>query len=1181
MNFRSSDAHDERRKLEQAILVLQQQQALLTPAVTETVLTVLRDKLMMLQTAVSLPMQAQRKQVTVLFAQVSGLTRLVETTSDTGMLNLMNVLWQQMDQAIKNQGGIIDKHMGDAVLGVFGMPVAQEDDPVRAIRAALDMRAVLSDFLQELQQRDGRFHPYLSLDLSQIQDLQIRIGINTGPVLLGRVGSGDEYTVIGDAVNVGRRLEQTAAPGGILISHDTYLQVHGVFNVEALGQVRMKGRTDPVLAYVVLGMRPRLFQAVGRGVEGVETQMIGRDAELQQLQKVVLRTIESRQGQLLTIVGDAGVGKSRLLHEFSRWLQKLPLQGVTTLKGRMEQAGSSLPYALVRDLLTSHFGIQDNERTTLAEEKFVQGMRQVVKQSEAEIRLRARVLGRLIGLGFAEPDLGDVTQLESQKLRERAFRYVVGYLAAVTAVSEITIIFLEDIHWSDQESLFLVKHLSRLCRQEPLLIICLARPTLLEIQPNWADPATTTAVHDLITLDPLSEQESYQLVQNILRKLPEVPAVLADPIVAQAEGNPFYVEELIKSLIEDGLIIPTEQAWRLHAKRLTKVRVPATLTGVLQARLDRLSSMERITLQKAAVVGRLFWDSIICQMMDVTGPSLTIEETMRALQALEQRELVFARHSSGFGGAQAYIFKHTLLRDVTYESVLLRQRPLYHKQVADWLVQQSGERLVEYAGIIAAHYELAEDHLAAAHLYDMAAKQAQELYHPEQAIDYYRKVLDLLSNYTDQTADLLRVQESLGDLLVMQARLLEAAQIFLLMQHTARLDGDLEAQARAGNRLARLDESQGHYAAMLEHASQAEQVAWLVNVELELVQALIYKGWAYHHLGKTPAALVSARRALELNEHLYEPKLLTSSFNLLCEIHISLGEAEKAMVYLNRLDEQATQLQADRRMRRAVAFIKTSLGGFFNQLGQYDRAARQLLDALRLYQEIDHQVAVGNTLTTLGETARMQGNSQAAVTLQKQALKVAQSVGDRYGELFYRTNLAGAYVHSGQFAAAIQELVQVIRQSEDFGRVVNWSGLAEAYRYLAEAYLGLQEFVAAKTAVLQAFHHLPSHNYKAEAIVWRVLGQTLIAPGETITFQMRDAPQPGTYDALACFQQSLQRLRQVTSLPLSVQREQATTLWAWANHAARMGQTAHSQQLRRQAMELAERIRFRLPTTTS
>ncbi|MCA9970331.1 MAG: tetratricopeptide repeat protein, partial [Anaerolineales bacterium] len=663
---------------------------------------------------------------------------------------------------------------------------------------------------------------------------------------------------------------------------------------------------------------------------------------------------------------------------------------------------------------------------------------------------------------------------------------------------------------------------------------------------------------------PLADGDSHRLVRHILRKLPDVPGELVNGIVARAEGNPFYVEELVKVLIEDGMIIPDKETWRLRADRPQRLRIPPTLTGVLQARLDRLSTLERTTLQKAAVVGRIFWDYSVRQMRDETGHVLTENETLIALQALEQRELIFRRQSSVFAGTQAYVFKHAILRDVAYESVLLRQRPIYHKQAADWLVDQSGDRVAEYASAIAEHYELAGEYVDAARLYGMAAEQAQERYNAQLAIDYYRKVLLLLAEHPELTADLLQTQEKLGYLLEQQARLVEAAQIYMLMRHTAELDGDLEAQVRACNGLAAISQFQANYVSVLGHVAQAEQIAWLVNAELKLVDAQLHKARAFANLRQPVEGLAAANQALALSQKLAAPRQLIDSLALLCRLYMQLGQQDELSVSLGQL-QQETARWADVPERQGdQAHGLVSLGRLYLQIGRVQRASRYLLDGLRRYRTLDDSRGVSETLDALGELARLQGKAPAAVQLHRQALQLIDSIGTRYGRLQFQANLAAALLRQAAYQEAAALLRRVVVEAEDVARVVNWWGLGQVHVLLAEALLGQAELEAAKTAVLRA-HELATTYFPATLpTAWRVLGRILAQTGE------RTAVNGQMVAAEDAFLQSIRWLRAHGGLDGLV--EQVALLQDWAAFENGRGQAVKAAQLRQRASALAERL---------
>lgn len=1152
----------DRERIQYAIDVIAGQRILLGDIIVNTTLSALNEQLAGLDAQNGQTDQhrtAQRKQITILFANVSGFNSIAQSAPDTNILDIMNLLWQRMDKAITNQGGMIDKHIGDAVMGLFGVPVAREDDPIRAITAALAMRAILSDFVNDLQGLTNHYD-----DLAELTPLQLRIGINTGPVLLGGIGSGDEYTVIGDAVNVASRLERAAPAGGILISQDTHLLVRGVFDTEPLGPVTIRGKSDPLQIHLVLGAKPRRSLLTGRGVEGVETQMVGRDAEMGLLQRALQTAVSGRTGQVITIVADAGVGKSRLLQEYNEWVLAQP-QEFPTFRGQAEQRMSQQPYAFIRNILASYFDIQDSDPSRVVEEKLITGIQQLSQLSTEEAKVRAQTIGQLIGLNLSTLFQYPVSPTEVPQIRSRAYGYLRAIFHEVVSNAPATLMLLEDLHWADNASLDLLAYLATICREAPLLFFCLARPSLFEEQEGWmqARVGETAVPQTTLHLNPLTEAESRQLVADILQKLPDPPAELCNLVVERAEGNPFYVEELIKVFIEDGFILVNEDKWQLKSTQISSIRIPSTLTGVLQARLDRLSELERATLQRAAVIGRQFWDSAVIYMNGLADDPLHGSETIAALQALEKRELVFKRHSSIFTGTQTYYFKHAILREVTYEGVLLRDRPLFHRQAADWLADQSGERIAEYAGLIAEHYELAGEKPKAAELYEMAAQHAQSMSNPERAITYYGKALFLLTEKAHDTAWQVRLQKRLGTLLHMQGRLVEAAQTYMTMRYTADIDGDLVSQAHAWNGLARIHYDQGDYAAMLTNATQAEQVAWLVGADAELTQALLHKGEAHLNLGDVELAAAAANRALTISDRQHDMTATTENLALLSRIYIKSGRQNRAMLYL---DEMADQLDLQDLDPGVVAHNRAERGRLYQALELYDKAGHELIAALDLYRELDMQAEIAATLHQVAELARLRGTVDAAIPFYEDALDIAKVIGDEFAALTYRTHLAGALIEADHLEPALSNLQQVLALAENVSLVVNWARRYQVYRYLAEVHLKQNKLDAALAAALQALKLTPKfYETAVQGAIWRILGQIAERANRNVTVNEQ------VYSAPDCFAESLEHLQGV-----GTKRQQALTLRAWAAYETRQGNVAQAENLSNQAAVIAAQLDMKL-----
>lgn len=1079
----------------------------------------------------------QRKQLTVLFADFAGLAALTEGLDAEDVGELMNELWPLVDGVVAENGGTVDRHVGEQFVALWGAREAREDDPERAVRAALALQEALDDFFAR-RMADA----LAKLQAGEEHAPLMRVGISTGLVLLGESGLTGGFTVTGDPVRLASRLQQSAPPGGVLISHDTYRHARGVFSVYPPETIDTGGRADPLQFYRVKHAKARAFRVQTRGVEGVETRMVGRKSELHRLTDTLETVFEERELYVVTVLADAGLGKSRLLYEFSNWVELLPdLWWV--FNGRAGQSTQELPYALVRDVFSFRFEIQDSDPPAVAREKLERGIVAMCKGTPAEeARMRAHFIGQLIGFDYSmSKHLSGILD-DARQIRDRAFRYAGQFFADISRQYPI-VLYLDDIHWADDGSLDFVDYLTRNCAAMPMLILCLARPTLLERRPAWGEGQER---HARLSLQPLSKKESRQLVEEILRRVRGVPAGLRDMVVAGAEGNPFYLEELIKMLIDQKVIMPGALEWSIDATRLGEVQIPPTLTGVLQARLDKLTPEEKIVLQRASVVGRIFWDGAVERLGStqtggvrrhagqealLASGSLGAHDVSDLLESLRGKELIYRREASAYAGAGEYTFKHALLRDVTYESVLKRERRDYHSRAAEWLARQSGGRVGESAGLIAEHYERAQVPESAAEWYGRAGRQARETYAPETAINFYRKALDFLSVASatgGAEADALarralRVEwcEGLGEVLRVQARYAEAVEAYGEMHEAAEELGHAATQARAWNEIALVQSSQMDTHAALESARRAEALArdagQGVAARVELARALNLQSQAGSRLGDTRSALRLADRALALTNDLHETG------------------------------------------RRVRADSLKSLGMAYHTVGHFEQAEDFKAQSLATYREIGDRRMVGNLLNSLGETARLRGDYRAAFVRYQEALAIAREIGNRNGEILYLSNLGGTRVGLEEYAEAEAEL----RQSIEMATVAGYIGLSENYRFLAEALLGQGRIDDALESALRALElgrEIENHEHIAEA--WCVLGNVASRASAPVEVEGE------AHAAADCFKESLDIFTRI-----QMEAERARTLRDWARHElARGGDAGSGQEMMREARETFTRL---------
>jgi ABC-type oligopeptide transport system substrate-binding subunit/class 3 adenylate cyclase len=658
----------------------------------------------------------ERRTVTILFSDVKGSTAMAEDLDPEDVMEIMRGAFDVLIEPVYRYEGTLARLMGDAILAFFGAPIAHEDDPERACRAALDIIEGAQQYAKQLQKRRG------------ISGFNVRVGINTGLVVVGEVGTDlrVEYTAMGDAVNLAARMESAAEPGTVLIGEATHKLIAPLFETEALGPVQIKGKREPVTVHRVLSAKE--VPGKVRGIAGLESPLVGRQAEFAALQEALER-LQAGVGGIGTIVGEAGIGKSRLVAE----LRKRAPPGMQWVEGRCLSYGGSIVYLLWLDVLRALVGVKPEDTP--------QAVRDTLRQRVQDLNADAfddiyPYLGRLMSLPLEDELASRLDDMDGQDLKAHTFQAVQTFIECAANERRLVLV-CEDLHWADATSIELLEQLLTLIGHAPLLILCVFRP--VKEHGSWRMRETAARSypnrHIDLLLDPLTPAEGQILVANLL-PIGDLPGALRKRILSRAEGNPFYVEEVIRSFIDRGAIVKDEDTGGWAATReVAEIPIPDTLQGVLMARIDRLQEQARRVLQMASVIGRLFLYRVLAAIaqeerrLETHLTTLQREEMVREQARLPELE---------------YVFKHELTREAAYNGLLKVERRSFHRQVAMALEELFPDRIDEQVGLLAHHWERAADAEKATAYLLRAGDQARLLYSHEEAIDLYQRALVFL-----------------------------------------------------------------------------------------------------------------------------------------------------------------------------------------------------------------------------------------------------------------------------------------------------------------------------------------------------------------------------------------------------------------------------------------------------
>jgi class 3 adenylate cyclase/tetratricopeptide (TPR) repeat protein len=872
--------------------------------------------------------EGERKLVTVLFADVADYTSMAEKFDPEEVHQIMDGCFKILMDEIHSYEGTINQFTGDGVMALFGAPVAHEDHAQRACHAALSIQKALGDYGKKLKDDRG-------------VDFLMRIGLNSGPVIVGSIGDDlrMDYTAVGDTTNLAARMEGMAQPGTTLGTDNTHKLARDFFEFESLGKVEVKGKEEPVEAYElkkVSEVETRIEAAAAKGF----TKFAGRKNSMAALMEAYGK-VKSRSGQVVGVVGEAGVGKSRLLVELRNRLAK---EEYAYSEGRCLHYGGSMAYLPIHDILKSYFNIKEEDQEELIKKKVQE------KVFHFEERINS-ALPSFQDLLSVEVEDDTYLQLEPAAKKIRTFE-AIRDLVVCESENKPLVFVVEDLHWIDSISEEFLNYLIDWLASTHILLILLYRP---EYTHQWG----SKSYYSKIGVDQLTTKSSAQLVQNILDGGDVVPE-LKELILNRAGGNPLFVEELTHSLLENGSIQRKDHQYVL-TKQASDIEVPDTIQGIIAARMDRMEESLKHIMQVASVIGREFAYRILQTIMGMR------EELKSSLINLQGLELIYEK--SLFPELE-YIFKHALTQEVAYNSLLVKRRKEIHEKIGGAIEKLYPERLEEYYGLLAYHYELSDNNDKALEYLDLANQKAAKLDAMEEAKAYFEQAMKLLDTLPETKAN----QERRISLLINQWMVFE-----LLWQ---------------------LPE---YY----EHLTRYEPMAIAIGNQGLLGAFYVGVGLCQWWLGNFDEAIQTETKAARMCEATGRIEDAGFAYNLLQWCHAAKGDFDLVIRFkkdvLRMMDQQFN-------LRWYVwAFCPTAIA--YASLGQHQEAAEEGQEALRMAEKFSDNSLIAFAAWNICITYLLKGELYQAIKYGEMAVQKAPTHADK---VWAQGFLAWAWCRAGE-----------------------------------------------------------------------------------------------------------------------------------------------------------------------
>jgi class 3 adenylate cyclase/tetratricopeptide (TPR) repeat protein len=909
-------------------------------------------------------LEGERKAVTVLFADVAGFTRLAGQLSAEDLHAVMDGCFERLSEAVHRYEGTINQFTGDGIMALFGAPIAHEDHAERAVHAALAIQTALATYGADLARERG-------------VEFRMRIGLNSGTVVVGKIGDNlrMDYTAQGDTVNLAARLEQSCAAGAVLVSESTRRLAAGAFSFEALPPLSVKGKDAPVVAHRVAGLRERRARV---DVATELTPLVGREREITHLRQALERVREGR-GEVVGIVGEA---------EFRRGLG----DGVLYLEGRCISYGQTIPLLPVIELLKRGLRVVEGDRDEAIRDKVTRGLQAVGADS--------RWVPFLLSLLGVETDDPAIRSVAAEARRRYTFE-ALRTLTLASSARRPVVFAVEDLHWIDPASQDFLRYLAENSTRAAVLILVTHRP-------GYAAPWSDRSYYSQIALAPLTEGQSERVVESVLG-VQSLPPEIKALVCHKAEGNPFYLEEVTRSFLDTGILARADRGYVL-ARPVTAQDVPDTVQGVIMARIDRLAETRKRTIQTAAVIGREFGAHLLGRIADIQG---RLEDSLADLRALE-----FIYEKALFPDLE-YVFKHALVQDVAYGSLLKPRRRALHGLVGRAIEELYADRLDDHVGELAHHFAQGEEWPKAFHYARRAADRAREIFANREAIHFYTQALDAAArvNPPPGDADLMAIHEARGGVWHLVSSFDQAVADFEAMQQAAARLGDRvkEGEAlcsQAGAHWWRFSEA---YKGLVEKcAREAMVIAEETGDERILARGLYSLAMVDQKAGSLREADEKLLRSIEICRRRNLAGPLITDLTWLGTHAMWRGDYDRSIRLVREAADLAASSHEGFYELVALCVLCNAHAGF----GQWDRAFEALDEVRRKSEERENKYGIARGLNTNGWLHHQLGDARRALELDREALEFGRSAKLSNPEIYSTINLAEDHLALGEMGTA-------------------------------------------------------------------------------------------------------------------------------------------------------------------